>query len=695
MRYLLFILCVFIFPFLLSGQQNQSPSSNEEIIENFIEEISSNTDKELDYTSLYEDLTYYLNEPLNLNTATKPELEKLQILSDFQINSILQYIKDYGPFLSIYELLNINGFNDEYVRLILPFITIKTETPVLGFSPKKALQYGTHKVFLRTQRVLEPQMGYSPITDSALAASPNSRYLGDPNKYYFRYAFSYKTKVAWGITAEKDPGEEFFTGSQKRGFDFYSAHLLLKDIGPVKTVVIGDYYAQFGQGLVLCSGYSFGKSSMVTNTRKKAQGLKKYSSADENLFFRGAGATVRLKSFDFTAFVSKKKIDANISLIDSLSEQVQEISSLQTSGEHAYPSELADRKVLPETILGGNISFNSDKFRLGLTGINYTYGADLTKTPTVYNQYDFSGKSNSNIGSDFQFMIKDVTVFGEGALSENGGKAFMSGMLFNLSTQINMALIYRNYDRNYQNMFSSAFGENSVNANEHGFYIGTTIYPYAKWRFSAYYDLFTFPWLKFGVYSPSKGSDYLIEIGYSPNRYVTMQLRYKQKVKPENIPSTVPAIIDGIEDVTSSKTRFHISYKLSRTLEMRNRIEWLTYNKYPTTEHGFMIYHDVLYKPSRFPFSFSARYCIFDTDGYDSRMYEYENDVLNSFSVPALYNKGSRYYLNIKYSINNNIDIWLRYGQTYYSNVNVISTGLIQIDGNKKSEVKVQLRVLF
>ena len=693
MKYSLVFICFLFIPFFLFSQQK--PVSNEEIIENFIEEISSNTDKELDYTSLYEDLTYYLNEPLNLNTATKQELEKLQILSDFQINSILQYIKDYGQFLSIYELLNVNGFNEDYTKLLLPFITIKSEKPILGFSPKKALKYGSNKIFIRTQRVLEEQQGYSPITDSALLASPNSRYLGSPEKLYVRYAFNYKTKVAWGITAEKDQGEEFFKGSQKRGFDFYSAHLLLKDIGPVKTIALGDYYAQFGQGLVLCSGYSFGKSSLVTNTRKKAQGLKKYSSADENLFFRGAGATVRIKSFDFTAFYSKKKIDANITLIDSLSEQIQETSSLQTSGEHAYPSELTDRKVLPETILGGNISLNRDKFRIGITGIHYAYGANIVKTPTIYNQYDFSGNSNSNIGSDFQIIIKDVTLFGEGALSENGGKAFMSGMLFNLSTQINMALIYRNYDRNYQNMFSSAFGENSVNANEHGFYIGTTIYPYAKWKVSAYYDLFTFPWLKYGTYAPSKGSDYFVELSYSPSRYVNMQVRYKQKVKPENIPSAIPSIIDAIEDVITSKTRFHISYKLSRTLEMRNRIEWVKYDKYPKTENGFMIYHDVLYKPQQLPFTFSARYCIFDTDGYDSRLYEYENDVLYAFSVPAMYDKGTRYYFNVKYSFSKNIDLWLRYSQTYYSNKDVISSGLSQIDGNKKSEIKIQLRILL
>ena len=98
MKQTFFILLAIIFPFCLSAQEVKPNQTSEEIIENYIEEISSNTDKEVDLTTLYEDLTFYLNEPLNLNTATKDELEKLQLLSDFQISSLLQYIKILGNY---------------------------------------------------------------------------------------------------------------------------------------------------------------------------------------------------------------------------------------------------------------------------------------------------------------------------------------------------------------------------------------------------------------------------------------------------------------------------------------------------------------------------------------------------------------------------------------------------------------------
>ena len=98
------------------------------------------------------------------------------------------------------------------------------------------MKNGQHEWITRLTRTLEKQDGFAPISDSALAESPNSRYLGDPNKIYSRYRFRFGNFVSWGITAEKDAGEEFFKGSQKQGFDYYSGHLFLRNIRKIKAI---------------------------------------------------------------------------------------------------------------------------------------------------------------------------------------------------------------------------------------------------------------------------------------------------------------------------------------------------------------------------------------------------------------------------------------------------------------------------
>ena len=108
-----------------------------------------------------------------------------------------------------------------------------------------------------------------------------------------------------------------------------------------------------------------------------------------------------------------------------------------------------------------------------------------------------------------------------------------------------------------------------------------------------------------------------------------------------------------------------------------------------------MIYQDIFYDLRKIPLSFNMRFAVFDTDSYNSRIYAYENDILHAFSIPAYYSKGTRTYFNIKYSAGKHVDIWLRYSQTYYSNLDVISSGLNQINGNTKSEIKAQVRIRF
>jgi len=69
--------------------------------------------------------------------------------------------------------------------------------------------------------------------------------------------------------------------------------------------------------------------------------------------------------------------------------------------------------------------------------------------------------------------------------------------------------------------------------------------------------------------------------------------------------------------------------------------------------------------------------------------------VLYQFTIPAYYNRGTQTYLTVRYKIRRGVDVWLRYALTYYDNVDVISAGLEQIQGNHKQEIKAQVWFKF
>ncbi len=666
---------------------------NYESFEDLTEEIFSVTDLQVDYTTLFEELYYYYENPLNLNTASYNELKKLHILTDFQIQSLLDYIKENDAIMSIYELNYVYGFSQEDIRFLIPFVSIQPVRPDETVMLKDIHRHGQHELILRAQRTLEKQNGYLPVSDSILNINPNtSRYLGDPNKIYARYKYSLHNRIFAGLTAEKDAGEEFFKGDNRYNFDFYSAYLQLKNFSIFKKIHIGDYHLQFGQGLTLWSGLAFGKSAYVTNIKKREEGIKRYASTDENIFFRGAASTASIGDLDVTLFYSRKKRDANI--VDTIKPGFYEFSTFQNTGYHRTPAENYDEKVIRETAYGVNVSLKKKFWSLGTTLVHYKFGGELHESERVYNLFDFTGAEITNFGVDYQANIKKLNLFGETAIGNNAW-GMIHGTMIYISSLISFSAFYRMYQKDFYTHYGNALSENSYNSNENGFYIGTETHPLKYWKISAYADIYKFPWLKYNVSAPSTGADYFIQLDYAPNNNFNANLRIKSEKEFENITSE-DTLIAKPEEIEKLKIRLHLSYSLNDNLQLRSRVEInRVERKSESPDKGYLLYQDIIYNIQRVPATIYFRYAFFDTDTYYSRIYAYENDLLYSYSIPPLYYQGVRTYIMLKYSFTRGIDLWLKYGRTTYSNRDFISSGLSEISGNTKSEIRVQLRVKF
>ena len=689
---------VSLLPFLFliwnfSIAQEKQTDDDEQKIEIIAESIEN---EELDYTDLLERLNYYREKPLNLNSATGEELLDLQLLDEIRVNNLLTHIKNHGKLITIYELQSIPGYDVPTIRKILPFVMVSDLFEAPHFTLNEMFRNGRNQILLRHQRILEEQKGFTPISAEDLKKSPNSRYLGNRDKLYARYRFNYSTIVSWGITAEKDAGEEFFKGSQKNGFDFYSAHLFIKPNRFIKTVALGDYNLSFGQGLVAWSGLAFGKSADAINIKKNEREISPYTSVNENLFLRGGAVTIGTKKLKATAFFSQKKIDGNISQKDTINdEEVLAVSSLQETGYHSTPSEIEDKHALKQTVYGSNVSYGTNKLKVGLTGIHTLFVSELERNLSLYNKFEFTGRELTNAGADYSFIFLNANFFGEAAVSSNGGMAVINGLLLTLDPKVSFSLAHRHYQKEYQSFYANAFAESTIPANEKGIYAGITIKPINTVTISGYFDRFVFPWLKYRVNSPSYGTDYLTQINYTHSKKIDMYFRVRKRDKFVN--TGADETIDFIVPLKQTNYRYHISYSVSPSVRMKNRVEFSEFDdsdKLPS--NGFIVYHDITFKPLGKRISGSFHYALFQSDDYDSRLYAYEVDIPGSYSIPAYYDRGSRYYLLLNYNFSRNIEAWVRYSQTYYSNKKIISEGsLTEIKGNTRSDIKAQIRISF
>ena len=678
-----------VIPFLLlqcifySVSAQEKPVDPPPIVEQQLENLTENSDDvETEDDSYLQEMKHFLDDPINMNTATESDLKELKLLTALQIQNLISYRNLFGNFINIYELQAVPGWNVSMIRRVRPYITVDDQ-PNLFASLGVRLKNGKRSLLARVTQVLERSKGY--LLDSSTA---NNFYPGSPQKLFIRYKYSYKNLLQYGVTAEKDAGEQFFKGAQKSGFDFYSAHFFIRNTGILKSLALGDFIVNLGQGLTQWMGLAFKKSSDVLNIKRQADILRPYNSAGEIYFHRGAGITLRKKLLEATAFISYRNLDANF-VVDTLNNE-DFVSSLQTSGYHRTNSEVSDKNVQKQLTLGGNFSFTKKNFHIGINSVHYHFKYPIIKSADIYNKYALNGNVWGNYSLDYSYTFKNMHFFGEAATTEKLDKAFINGLLISTDAKVDLSFLYRKISKGYQSLYTSAFTESTFPTNENGFYTGISINPTDLLRIDAYADIYNFPWLKFRTDAPTAGNDYLFQVTYKPNKQTEIYSRYRSERKAIDY-NPGRSVLNPVEIKPKQSWRTQLSYKLNSAFTFRTRVEMLWYDKKGTaSEQGFLTYADIIYKPLQKPYSGNIRLQYFETGSYNSRMYAYENDVLYSFSIPVFYDKGYRYYFNLNYDVTRKVSIWLRFAQTIYPDKNIIGSGLDEIVGNRKTEIKLQ-----
>lgn len=660
-----FTACAILFFTIAQSLQAQSSLLQfEENIEQLaIENESGNWDDEL------EQLQRRYQDPLNINEATKSQLEEFPFLSSLQIEKILSYLYSQGEMQTVYELGTIDYMDKHTIDLLLPFITVRPSKSKKNYPAIKDIaKYGKHELLTRIDIPLYKKKGYE------------SNYLGTPQYHSLRYLFSYGDYLQVGILGEKDYGEPLFAGKNKNGYDFYSLYFVVKGLGHLKTLALGNYKLSFGQGLVLNSSFSMGKSFSLSSSEYRASKIRKHSSTDEYNYFSGVATTLNIcKGLDFSGFFSQRNMDGIT--------KNGTITSITKTGYHRTETELSRRRVIKMTMYGGNISFERNLYIIGVTGIYYGFNKEYVPRLTGYKKYNMTGKSFANGSVDYLLRLGKMRMAGEAAIGTSG-YAIINRLTYDFSTDYKMMLIHRFYSHDYWSFYGRSFGESSTPQNENGWYLASELSPIARWRFFASVDIFSTPWWRYRISKPSQGIDVMFQSTYSLSNNISMLFNYRFKRKERDVTGT-----SGKEILPTAQHRFRYRVMYSSTnLTARLTADLNTFRQKETSK-GFQITQLISYSPNHIPLTASLQGTYFNTDSYDSRVYVYEKGLLNTFYTPSFNGEGFRYSAQFRFDAGKTLMIIAKIGQTKYLDRKTIGTGNDLINSSSKTDVQLQLRL--
>jgi hypothetical protein len=630
-----------------------SQEATSDLITSVAEELAG--EDQGDIESYIDRLSELAENPVNLNSGSEDELSRLFFLTDFQVRSLIDYTRTSGRLVSAYEIPSIPGFDRETASLMLPFVTIEDSKTRTRF-------FGPVRNNLLTNITYRPGNDYS--------SSP-----GSPVRFLAKHRIT-SGRLTAGFTLEKDPGEKLFTGKPVRP-EFLSSYLAYKGDGHVRKIIIGDFAARFGQGTGVNTSFGMALPLSTPNYLASKNEIKQYTSTDENNFFRGAATELAFGKLSATLFVSSILKDA------TPSDSVESIEGFYTSGLHDTETGMARKDVVRNIAWGINASYSFKNVRAGLL-----WSEDRLSLPVLTggsdpeNKFDFNGRTNRLYSVYYSAFIKNILLFGEASFNPSFSHAIVQGLSLKLSGRLTVTGLYRNLEPGYFSFHGRGPGSSSGSWNERSMMAGFSFEAAKHLFISGGCDIRKFPWLKYRCSSPSSSVRRELRLKFLPAENLSAEVLYNYRSSFYDIPES-----NGIpvtRELYYNYVRGSVRYSPVKGLFLTTRTDYKSVGR--GEEKGMLLLQDVAYSFRKIPLSFWFRYCIFSTGSWDARLYTYENDLLYSFSIPALSGEGSRSYLMIKWEFGDFADIRVKYGIT--------STGK-ELNSVIKEDWRFQARMYF
>jgi hypothetical protein len=623
------LICLFTSPGAAFGQD-----VSESVI-TIAESLAENSADNDEASFYFEKLSELGEDPVKINSADEDEISRLFFLSAYQVKALADYVKTSGKMMTVYEISMIPGFDQETAQMIFPFITLDDNT-ITSRKNVKGRNIITTNFTLTTGK-------------------KDSVSIGSPIKSLARYRFNAGDFTA-GFTTEKDAGEKFFSGSPTQP-DFFSSFLSYSGKNFIRRIVVGDFSARYGLGTNINTGLGAGLNLTSEGYMPSRNEVRPYTSSDENRFFRGIATEVSVNKLTMSLFFSSNKTDAAVEPSDSLADH---ITGFYSAGLHNTPATIIRKDAVRNSVYGVNVSYNLRKIKLGFAWSHDELSLPIIKTNVKPSDtYDFQGRSNNIYSLYYNAEVNKLLLYGEISANDFSRYAIVQGITMKLTERLTVNGLFRSYKPGFSSLHGWAPGTGSTGWNGSAIMTNFTFEAAKNLFISGGCDFRNYPWLKYRCSSPSSQLKQEIRLRYIPAGLYSLEMLYSYQLTETDDQDS--QYIPALKKTKVQYLRGSFRYTPGDNLVLTSRIDY----KMVTTgkDEGALILQDIAYTIKGTNLTFYGRYCLFSTDSWDSRLYTYENDLLNSFSIPALNGQGSRSYVMVKYK-NDFAELRFKYGLT-------------------------------
>lgn len=616
----------------------------------------------------YEELAELASRKLDLNRCSREDLQRLPFLSDRQIMDIMEYRDRARRIETAIELRLIPSLERRDVDMLMQFVEIGPEQPRDSVPPLRLMaRYARHEL-VGTVKV----PFYSRRGD-------REGYLGYAYKHWLRYTLTATRHVKAGVVASQDAGEPFFAGRNAAGYDFYSAYLMLRDMGRLRTLALGRYRLRTGMGLILNNSMGMGKLNTLSMMGRTANQVYAHSSRSEANYLQGAAATVDIgRGWEATAFVSWRKIDA------TLNRDSATVATLLTSGYHRTTSEMARRRNTSQLLTGANLRYAGRGLHLGLTTLYASFNRELRPDRSaVYRRWQPAGTQFWNASIDYGYLAARLAMSGETAVDTRGAIATVNTLSYRLLSNLSLMALQRYYPYQFCAVYGESFADGGAVNNESGLYVGASWAPARGLGLTAYADVAYFAWPRYRVSASSYSQDCFVQATLDRGPW---QLLARYRLKRRQLDNAEKT---ALRYRTAHRARVSAGFDGGRWT-LRSQAD-LTHSTFAARSIGYMVSEYVACHWGGLRLQGTVGY--FNTDDYSSRVYVYEPGTLYQFSFANFSGEGMRCAVVARAALGSHATLMAKVGVTRYFDRDTIGSGLQEVRGSCLTDMELQLRL--